>query len=273
MRKYLTVSALILALFAVALVRARIHSPYQEQNTVKNGRVSPGRQKATTDADFESQFPITEYLSSRHATTLERKQRLSAERRYNKGQLPVREDSDRIITHLDWEVGLPALPVSQSQAVVSGRVVTAQAQLTNDKAVVYSEFVIQVDEVFKDNDNAFTPGIQVYVTRSGGRVRFPSGHLTLQAIAGQNMPRIGESYVFFLTRENQEEGFHILTGYIRRAGRVYPLDNPGGGKHPIATTYNATEEEIFLKDLRTALINPPRSSTPTSDFKPLTSDL
>jgi len=251
MRKYTVIGICVLVLPVAAFVTARITAQNQQGNASQRESAPLAKQKRLTQAEFESQFPIVEYSASEPDVTIANG--TNAERRYNKGQLPISEYSERTITHSNWEVGLPALPVKQSQAILLGRVVKAQARLTADKAVVYSEFLFHVDEVFQDDNNTLTPNSSVAVVRSGGRVRFASGHIALQMIAGQNMPRVGKQYVFFLTRDTDEEDFYLLTGYEFHERRVYPLDNPQGGKHPIATTYNDVEQRVFLSDLRNAL--------------------
>lgn len=253
MRKYTVIVTFVLVLPLAALVRARITVQNQQGNASQIESAPLAKQKRLTQAEFENQFPIVDYSALEPDMSIARAKQVNAERRYSKGQLPISEYSERTITHANWEVGLPALPVEQSQAVVLGRVVKAQAHLTSDKTVVYSEFLVQVDEVFKDESNTITPNTSLAVTRSGGRVRFPSGHIALQIVAGQNMPRLEARYVFFLSRDNDTEDFHLLTGYELHAGRVYPLDNPQGGKHPIATTYNDVQQKLFLADLRAAL--------------------
>lgn len=47
------------------------------------------------------------------------------------------------------EIEYPALPVIDSDAVITGEVTGAHAHLSNDKSGVYSEFLACVDEVFK----------------------------------------------------------------------------------------------------------------------------
>lgn len=253
MYKYILMGAVILILPTVALVSTRSSVRRQEQVVSQDEQSLRNKHKRMTKEEFENQFPITDYSNSGSIKTVNKARQLVAERRYNLGQLDISEDSDTIITHTHWEVGLPALPVAESQAIVLGKVVEAQASLTSDKAVVYSEFEIQIDEVFKDHDRIPIPNSSITVTRSGGRVRFSSGHITLQAIAEQNMPIVGKRYLFFLTRENRGEDFHILTAYEFREGLVQPLDNPMGGTHPIAKTYYGVEQELFLRDLRAAL--------------------
>ncbi|MBA3634268.1 MAG: hypothetical protein H0W58_15870 [Acidobacteria bacterium] len=75
------------------------------------------------------------------------------------------------------------------------------------------------------------------------------------------MPKVGSKYVFFLTHKfplygYQEQDLYLLTGYELKNGKVFPLDNPGGGTHPVATFYKGKEESILLDDLQNALEKP-----------------
>jgi hypothetical protein len=140
--------------------------------------------------------------------------------------------------------------------VLIGEVTDAQAYLTGDKEWVYSEFTLRVREVLKNTTAlAVSEGGSLIADREGGRVRFPSGHITLQYVHGQGMPRVGRRYALFLTCDRQEQSSHVLTGYELRGGRVFPLDNPAGGQHPIATAYKDADETLFISDLRTAIAN------------------
>lgn len=260
MYKYILVGAVVLILPTVALVSIRSNVRLQEQVASQNERPLRNRHQRMTKEEFESQFPIADYPTSQFNKTESNVKQLVAEKRYGVGQLPVSEYSDTIITNTHWERGLPALPVAESQAVVLAKVIDAGARFTSDRAVVYSEFELRIYEAFKDSDRTLTPNASMTVTRSGGRVRFPSGHITLQAIAGQNMPRVGQTYMFFLTRENKGEDFHILTAYKLQEGRVYSLDSPMGGTHPIATVYDAVEQDGFLRELHAALANTQRGA-------------
>ena len=60
------------------------------------------------------------------------------------------------------------------------------------------------------------------------------------------MPRVGARYVFFLTGNDYEQGFQVLTGYELTAGTIVPLDS----LHK-AQTYKDANETTFLKELRT----------------------
>lgn len=72
------------------------------------------------------------------------------------------------------------------------------------------------------------------------------------------MPIVGRRYLLFLSHDfpslaRQYKDLHILTGYELKGGKVFPLDNPGGGTHKIATQYNGETESTLLADLRQGL--------------------
>lgn len=208
--------------------------------------------KGESKQDFESQFPLVDHESPEPTDPEHRARRRAKGEKHNKAVIPLDEESDGIVSTRDWEVGLPALPVEQSQAIVVGRVQDAQAFLSTDKTAVYSEFTIIVEEVLKNTANRqLVAESSLVAERSGGRVRFPSGHVTLQSTRGQGMPRKGRQYVFFLTLQDQALNFSILTGYELKAGRVELLDEPGGG-HPI-NNHRGVGQEAFLQELRTTI--------------------
>lgn len=207
------------------------------------------------EAEFKSQFPMAAYDAPAPADPDVREKRRKKGKKYDKAIIPLEEDedADTITSTIDWAVELPALPVAQSRAVVVGRVTNAEAFLSADKTSVYSEFTIAVDEVLKDDGSApLVAEGTVTAERSGGRVRFPSGRVTLQLVQGQGMPRVGRQYVLFLRRHDDEPNVSILTGYELKAGRVQLLDNPAGGTHPIAK-YQGAEQSDFIRELKSLI--------------------
>jgi len=126
--------------------------------------------------------------------------------------------------HTDWEIGLTPLPIAQSDAVVLGRVLDAQAYLSKDGTGVFSEFKIVIDRIFKDSTLRLNDSI--ITEREGGVVQFSSGRLLPYRIFGQRLPRAGRQYVIFLKKNQQGEDYHIITGYEIHSGRVKALDEP-----------------------------------------------
>lgn len=223
---------------------------------------SRDEQQKIDKKEFESQFPIAHYATPEPADPEKRAKRQAKGKKYNVAPVPVDEHSVTIFSTLDWDTGLPSLPVTKSHAIVIGSVIDAQAYLSDDKTGVYSEFTIEIDEILKnDSRTPLIPGSSIVAERSGGRVRFPSGHITLSHTRGQGMPRVGRRYVLFLTHDFplvgfQEQDFYILTGYELKAGRVGLLDNPS--QHPI-TEQNGKDEASFLNQLRTTIAAPQSS--------------
>lgn len=202
-------------------------------------------------ARIKATFPVTDYALSE----LETPEQKAKGRKYD--VIPnlnpdVMEDSRDVIIN-EWAHDLTALPVEKSQVVVLGTVVDAKAHLSERKQTVYSEFKIQAEKVFK-NDTRKDIGLKIYAERQGGIVRFPSGVESWVLVEGQGMPVLQKRYLFFLSYDAvgvlpQKSDLSILTAYEIRDGRSFPLDNPGGGSHPIATTYTGKEDKYLFTDL------------------------
>jgi len=195
-----------------------------------------------------TKFPTIEY-QNRKASNLSAKQ-IRRRKKHNSRSPAITEKTDQILQHSDWELGLPALPIAKSVAVVIGEVTTAQAYFSEDESQIYSEFDVRVNEVLKNHDQPF--GDAIVVERLGGRVKFPSGKTAVSSVAHQDLPQVGKRYVLFLIHEySGDEDYTILTGYELRNGLVFPLDTPGSG-HPILA-YTGVAETSFRNDLINAL--------------------
>lgn len=214
---------------------------------------TPGQWQKADRAEFESQFPITDANKPGPSDPKKHAKWKAKSKKYKGMGPPITGEGETITINDEWDIGLPALPVSKSDMVVVGEVVDAQAYMTEGKDWIYSEFSVRVEEVLKNVSNVtLTLGSSIDVNRDGGRVWFPSGRITLQYTAGQGMPRLGQRYALFLSLDTQDQGAHILTGYQLRGGRVFPLDNPAG---PSTAEYKGVDERSFLNDLRAAIAN------------------
>ncbi len=188
-----------------------------------------------------------------------RAKRLAKDKRYDGGKGNINENSEVIFSSRHWAEGLSALPVDKSDAIVLGRVNNAEAFVTSEKTAVYSEFTICIESVLKNDAlNSISLTGPLVIEREGGRVRLPSGRVALSYTSGMGMPRVGKRYIFFLTHkfpdgEVDGQDFSILTAYELNAGRVNPIDSPGGGTHPLATKYRNSDESSFLSDLQSSI--------------------
>lgn len=204
-----------------------------------------------------NQFPILDYKKSGHSG--DGIKRAKSKKYDNRYAVRISESSDGIFTISDWEVGLSALPVSRSSAVILGEVTNAQAHLSDDETNIYSEFTVRLVEILKhDRQRRLNIGDDVIVERSGGRVRLPSGKVIVSRTNHQDLPHVGKSYLLFLTHAfaggSADEDFHILTGYELRNGQVFPLDKLNRG-HAI-TQYSGADLATFRADLSKGLANP-----------------
>ncbi|HSK73591.1 MAG TPA: hypothetical protein VK892_17980, partial [Pyrinomonadaceae bacterium] len=98
-------------------------------------------------------FPVVEHSK---ASSLEKENPKS--KKYNEALRVLSLDKD-IPKNLEsfsahhWEKGLTALPIEKSDVVILGKVIDAKAHLSPDKSTVYSEFKIEIEEVFKNNSH------------------------------------------------------------------------------------------------------------------------
>ncbi len=117
----------------------------------------------------------------------------------------------------------PALPVAKTQLIVVGKVSEASAHLSEHKMNVYSEFVIVVSSVLKTPTEGITNSSLLTIERLGGNVKYPNGQKVLFRIAGWNMPKVGNEYLFFLNSRNKLD-WEIVTAYELTESGVLPLD-------------------------------------------------
>jgi hypothetical protein len=253
-----------LVLFHGVLHRQRYSSKrIDTQSPVTIPQTEPQGTKIKQAEDVDtSQFPIVDYTAAKPTEPKERAKRESKSKKYNSRTAPrITESTDQIYSFAHWDVGLPALPVARSAAVIIGEITDAQAYLSDDQTNIYSEFAVRIDEVLKsDRRIILNPSSSVTVERAGGRVRFPSGKLAVSIINHQQMPRVGRRYVLFLTHDflmggEYDQDFFILTGYELRDGRVFPLDKTLPG-HPI-TAYKGADQTSFMRDLLIAITDLP----------------
>ncbi len=145
---------------------------------------------------------------------------------------------------------LPALPVVQSDVILTADVLNSEGHLSNNKNAVYSEFNVQVDAVLKGAVPILSQANLISVSRLGGMVRYPSGQKVFYSIAHQNMPAIGKRYLFFLKATEDTLAYEIVTGYEIGPERVLPLDDGGNFEG-----LSGTDSAVFLNRVRDAIAN------------------
>jgi hypothetical protein len=135
---------------------------------------------------------------------------------------------DAVMTINDWAAPLDPFPVAPSAAIVVGTVLSGKAFVSKDRTYVYSDYQVRVDRVLKQDASAsLAVGEQIVVSRAGGTIRFPSGHIRNYLTGGEGFPAIGSQYLFFLGKPNfpQHEYEQIIGSlYQLSDGKVHPLD-------------------------------------------------
>jgi hypothetical protein len=136
---------------------------------------------------------------------------------------------DAVMTINDWAVPLEAFPVAPSAAIVVGTVLSGKAFVSKDRTYVYSDYQVRVDRVLKQYASAsLAVGEQIVVSRGGGTIRFPSGHIRNYLNNGEGFPAISSQYLFFLGKPNfPEHEYEQIIGslYQLSGGKVHPLDD------------------------------------------------
>lgn len=248
-----TLKVLCLFLIPISIVLITTLATTHIGTSIKSQRTEVSNFNRT---QFESQFPVVDYSSPGPSDPGERAKRHARNSHYDKKGLVAKPnhsgkgEGTAIIN--DWEVGLSALPVSQSTAVIIGEVINAQAFLSNDKSGVYSEFSIRVEEIFKDSAQVISNGGVIIAEREGGRVRFAPDDVELYTIDGQGMPQVGRRYLLFLKDTEGGQAYHIVTGYELRASQVFPLDLTNRSRS-MFDVYKHAEVDTFLRIVKDAI--------------------
>jgi hypothetical protein len=216
----------------------------QAAATQQSTLIQSGNKQSTID---ENQFPIAEEAAPEPATQAERDRKTEKEKKYRRYKDTI-GPGVTATGHEAWPPGFPTLPVAQSDAVVIGEVTDAKAYVTTDKDSVYSEFNVHIVKVLKsDNQTPLSSDGSLNVERPGGRVRYASGLMSLFSIGGWGMPQLMRQYVLFLTRNNDGQTYHIVTGYEVRNSRIFPLDRTTSNQTDFDAYINMDEAAFFEK--------------------------
>ena len=120
------------------------------------------------------------------------------------------------------------IPVAHSTAILIGTVSSGQAHIGYDRSSVYSEFKVTPQQILKqDSKVPLALSDPIVVTREGGTIKFPSGHIRHYLRLHQGFPDVGKQYIFFLWRspDTTIKDYGVVTAYLLQDGRVYPLDS------------------------------------------------
>jgi len=258
----LCVLILLAALVLFSFGASRLPGRTPAQRNQSNGSLpqQPDKPKRGTLQEIEralqesqARFPTTDYDSPEPTDPKEKAKRRNRNKHYDgKGLVDSNPSNSGSATTEVSEVffDLPALPVAQSDVILTADVLNSEGHLSNDKTGVYSEFNVQVDAVLKGAVPTLSQTNLISITRLGGIVRYPSGHKERYSIASQNMPAIRKRYLFFLKATDDPEAYEIVTGYEIGPERGLPLDDGANFE-----AYSGTDSAVFLKTVCDAIAN------------------
>ena len=142
-----------------------------------------------------------------------------------------------------------AIPADSSSLVIVGRIASSRAIISDDKGAVYTEFSIRIQSVLKAGGKEDVTQGTVTADRRGGIVRYPNGQDMLYMIDWMDMPQLGQAYLLFLSRENDESpNYKLVTGYQLNNGRVMALDN-----HKRFRKFDKALESDFITEVQAAI--------------------
>lgn len=225
----------ILVLITLAVSFAPISS-YSQKET-------PKAQSQDTFEDFIKDIPVVDYDAPDLTEGIEREQRIIKNKRYDILQVfknPSPEYDFAIDSHVEIS---SIIPFTESKLVVVGKIVTANAYLSNEKKGIYSEFSVDIETILKkDGKKDLKSGKTISMDRAGGVVRYSTGQKMLYMNAGQKMPNVNQRYLLFLdTDDEQNPNYKLLTGYKLENGKVTSLDSPN-----IFGKYDGMSEKEFI---------------------------
>jgi len=212
-----------------------------------------------------SGLPVVGEFQEQIEAAPDKERRQTREKRYSKTNLsrPVEDpglfvDGESETTNLRFidyvAVGKSSdpsgIPVSVSNAVVVGTILSGKCFVSADHNYVYTDYQVKVDQVLKQDAGAsLSVGDELVAAREGGAIHFPSGHVTNFLTVGHGLPEIGSQYVLFLSRpipSLPEYEIMFDTGYQLKNGRVYPLDD-------VNSRYVGVDSTAFIDEVQKAI--------------------
>ncbi|MCA1637986.1 MAG: hypothetical protein LC768_06565, partial [Acidobacteria bacterium] len=224
---------------------------------IQGQKQQPRQDLSKDDTDNKlSYLPVVSYDDPKSENNKkEDKERKIKSKRYDKIQWVIKNpDPEPLgVGFGDESPPPPTIPIAESEIVIIGKVLNAEAHLSDSKGSVYSEFTIQVEEVLKSSKlYEITQGGSITIDSLGGAVQYPNGAKVYYFVVPiKELPHVGRRYVLFLTNVDKSPNFNILTGYELRGGKIYPLDS-----RERFQKLKGTSETEFITNIREMMAQP-----------------
>lgn len=180
-----------------------------------------------------SKYAVVDYDAPESTDLTMRKERKLKNKRYDNQDWVLKNPhpDDGGVGRYDELTPPPLIPVDESNLVIVGEITAVSAHLSNDKQGVYSEFTIQINKILKnENSSEVEQGKSVIADRMGGFVRYPNGQKVIYRNSERDLPKVGNEYVFFLTKDKTSPNYEILTLYELKITGIVQLDYVGSFK-------------------------------------------
>ncbi|HEY6806538.1 MAG TPA: hypothetical protein VI306_23360 [Pyrinomonadaceae bacterium] len=211
----------LLILFTITLIvsfvrrRDSLFTGYAASQKNSNAERASKANRAFPVAQFDETDPNSE----------QGRQKKEKRQRYNAWHLVVPKPAPWVseaTLSSEGYLDFPALPVTESDAILIATVATSEAHVSENKRGVFSEFNLAVESVLKNHDE-LKEGSLLSVDRVGGYVKYPNGQQVLFKVNGVNMPEVGMRYLFFLSAKRKPD-VTILTAYALTNEGIAALD-------------------------------------------------
>jgi hypothetical protein len=148
--------------------------------------------------------------------------------------------------------GFAAIPVSDSELIIIGRIAKAQPYLSENRTTIYSEFSVSIEDVFKNETGKLIgPGSFVTADREGGAILMPDGRALRYIVNGiGGLPKQGGKYVLFIKKKSLNDDFTIITGYKVQTDGITPLEELND-----RLPYTSMTESEFINEVKRAILN------------------
>ena len=225
---------LVLGLFSTLYVTLSVALPPKANAQNQQSRLKDDDKKPTKYSDVPAKG---EFQNQSSELASDQDRRVIRESRYKNTYPEITDPAnspntqpgeDAVLRIVDYVGLLDPFPVAPSAAIVVGTVLSGKAFVSKDRTYVYSDYQVRVDRVLKQDASAsLAVGEQIVVSRGGGAINFPSGHIRDYLNNGLGFPAIGSQYLFFLGKPNfPEHEYEQIIGslYQLSGGKVHPLD-------------------------------------------------
>jgi hypothetical protein len=165
------------------------------------------------------------------------------------------EGAENLPTIVHWWIGLPALPINETEATIIGTVTDRAAYLSEDETNIYTEYEFKVEDTLKDSTKSLNSGGTIALVRNGGSIRFESGKIQKNEISKQGTLDNDTRYLLFLKRDNGVDWF-IVTGYEFSGEKAVPIDGQENQDPKSALPFNKylnTNKDSLLLKIQEAL--------------------